>query len=145
MTTYLLLNHCFEDFEGLRRIQDVNLKLSTITPPKNAPAHKLSVSTAPQAPTITLHQLTDARNLINACLDVIDISKWTGDPQDADFISGQLRLLSDNVSEARQALKGGAANQRPWWEAPIDDEVGIAKLIKPILRRSCGSIRTLKC
>jgi hypothetical protein len=39
-------------------------------------------------------------------LDIVDVSRWTGNSSDASFMSGQLRLLSENVMEARLALQG---------------------------------------
>ena len=64
------------------------------------------------------------RNLINQSLDVVDISAWTGDPHDANFISGQLRLLFDSIQEAKQTLSGGeGAVGGRWWESPLDENV----------------------
>ncbi|KAI9656945.1 MAG: hypothetical protein M1831_004493 [Alyxoria varia] len=115
---------------GTRIIKgDVNLKLTSVPLPRNATSHKLSISQQPQAPTLTLDQLTAARNLINASLDVIDVSTWTGDAKNADFISGQLRLLFDNVQEAKQALKGGPNFQKSWWETPVDEAVSFMRAI----------------
>lgn len=101
---------------------DVNLKLSSIRPPPGALSHKLAISTESLAPTIALEQLTTVRTLVNDSLDVIDISTWTGDPNNADFIAGQLRLLFDHVQEAKQTLKGRTASQESWWEAPLDEK-----------------------
>lgn len=70
-----------------------------------------------------IQQLTTVRTLINACLDVIDVTTWTGDSTDANFVAGQLRLLYENIQEARQALKGYSDVQLPWWENPVDDKV----------------------
>ena len=105
--------------------KDVNLKLATLPPPRGAPSHRLSISAAPQAPTITLDPLTEARNLINASLDVIDVTTWTGDARNADFIAGQLRLLFENVQEAKLAMKGGSSAQKSWWEDPYDESVSL--------------------
>jgi hypothetical protein len=69
-----------------------------------------------------LEQLTTVRTLINNSLDVIDVSSWAGDYKNASFIAGQLRLLSDNVQEARQTLKGEIPI-KPWWEDPMDEKV----------------------
>ena len=63
------------------------------------------------------------RTLINACLDVVDASIWTGDSRNANFISGQLQLLHENMQEARQALKGGPNISKPWFDDPIDEKV----------------------
>lgn len=55
-----------------------------------------------------LDQLTTVRTLINTSLDIIDISRWTGDAKNAQFIAGQLRLLCENMLEAKKGLKGAA-------------------------------------
>ena len=70
-----------------------------------------------------LSQLTSVRNLINQALDVVDISTWTGDAHDANFIAGQLHLLFDFVQEAKNMLKGGEEVVTKWWEDPIDENV----------------------
>jgi hypothetical protein len=57
-------------------------------------------------------------------LDVIDVTIWTGDAKNANFISGQFQLLYDNIQEARQALRGYSDVQRPWTENPVDEQVG---------------------
>lgn len=46
------------------------------------------------------------KRLINDSLDIIDVSRWTGQSTDASFISGQLKLLHDYIEEARTCLKG---------------------------------------
>ena len=98
---------------------DISLRLPSLPPPKGQNAYKLSVSQLPSANTIVLEQLTTTRTLINACLDVVDATRWTGDAMNANFINGQFRLLHDNICEARSALKGWVPNQKPWHEAPI--------------------------
>jgi len=70
---------------------------------------------------LPIPQLSSTRNLINQALDVIDASTWTGDPQNAQFIAGQLRLLNELVAEARQTLKGGDAVFGNWWEESLDE------------------------
>lgn len=105
------------------RTQDINLKFDSMAPPRGAQAHKLCISSAAHAPTLTLHELITARNLINDSLDVIDVSRWTGDAKNANFIAGQLRLLFDNVQEAKQCLKGTLQSQSDWWEDPVDQNV----------------------
>lgn len=99
---------------------DIQLRLPSLSPPKGHASYKLTLSTAATAPTVVLHQLTTARTLINACLDVVDTTLWTGDKSNADFISGQLRLLHDNIQEAWASLKGGS-DQPAWHEDPIDE------------------------
>lgn len=100
---------------------DVQLRLPSLPPPKGHSSYKLSVSSLPTAGTIVLSQLTTTRTLINACLDVVDATQWTGDSKNANFISGQLRLLHDNIQEAKSALKGWTENQKAWHEDPIDE------------------------
>lgn len=102
--------------------QDINLRLRGLLPPKGANSNRLSISTAPTAPTFVLEELTNARTLINASLDVIDVTRWAGNSGDANFIAGQLRLLYDNILEAKQTLKGEFP-QKSWWENPVDEKV----------------------
>ncbi|KAK4543401.1 hypothetical protein LTR36_005544 [Oleoguttula mirabilis] len=99
---------------------DVQLRLPSLPTPKGQTSYKLSVSTLATAPTLVLEQLTTARTLINACLDVVDATRWTGDSKNANFISGQVRLLHDNIQEAKSALKGWTEGQKVWYEAPVD-------------------------
>lgn len=99
---------------------DVHLRLASLPPPRGAASYKLSISALPTAPTIVLEQLTTARTLINGCLDVVDATRWTGDSNNPNFISGQLRLLHDNITESKNALKGWSDHQRPWYEEPLD-------------------------
>lgn len=104
---------------------DIQLRLPSLPPPRGQPAYKLSVSSQPTAPTIVLEQLTTTRTLINACLDVVDTTRWTGDATNANFISGQMKLLHDNIQEAKAALKGGADGQKvkAWHEEPLDPNI----------------------
>jgi hypothetical protein len=71
-----------------------------------------------------LEQLTTVKTLINASLDVIDVSLWGGDYKNASFIAGQLRLLSDNIHEAKQSLKGNLS-EKQWWETSIDENASL--------------------
>ena len=41
------------------------------------------------------------------------------DSRDANFISGQLRLLHENIQEAKGALKGWTEGQKAWHEEPV--------------------------
>ena len=56
-------------------------------------------------------------------LDIVDVGIWTGDPLNANFISGQLKLLHENLSEAKAILKG--ASEISWWESSVDENVGL--------------------
>ncbi|MCJ1401293.1 hypothetical protein MMC11_004505 [Xylographa trunciseda] len=100
---------------------DIHIRLPTLPPLRSASSYPLHLSTLPTAPSLVLTQLTSVRNLINQSLDVVDISTWTGDAHNANFIAGQLRLLVDFLQEARQALKGGDEVVGKWWESSIDE------------------------
>ncbi|MCJ1454447.1 hypothetical protein MMC28_004800 [Mycoblastus sanguinarius] len=97
---------------------DINLRLSTLPPPRTLPSYPLHL----QNP-LLLPQLSTLLTLLNQALDIIDISTWTGDPQNASFIAGQLRLLADTIAEARETLKGGedVVGGKWWDDAPTDD------------------------
>ena len=101
---------------------DIQLRLPSLPPPRGQNAYRLSLSSQPSAPTIVLEQLTTTRTLINSCLDVVDTTRWTGDATNANFISGQLKLLYDNIQDAKAALKGGSDGHRmkAWHEDPVD-------------------------
>ena len=73
---------------------------------------------------LLLPQLTALLTLLNQALDIIDISRWTGDPHNGAFISGQLRLLADTIEEAHQTLKGGEeVTGGKWWEDAMTEDV----------------------
>nr|OQO28093.1 hypothetical protein B0A51_05292 [Rachicladosporium sp. CCFEE 5018] len=99
---------------------DIQLRLPSLPPPKGQPAYRLSVSSLPTAPTIVLEQLKTARTLINACLDVVDATRWTGDAGNADFISSQIRLLHENIQEAKGALKGWSDGHKSWSDDSLE-------------------------
>ncbi|TKA74254.1 hypothetical protein B0A55_05679 [Friedmanniomyces simplex] len=99
---------------------DIYLRLPSVPIPRGQPSYKLSISSQPTAPTLALNQLTTTRTLINACLDVVDATRWTGDATNANFISGQIRLLHDNIQEAKAALKGWTPSQKLWYDDPVD-------------------------
>ena len=98
---------------------DISLRLPSLPPPRGQMAYRLSISSLPAAPTIALSQISTTRTLINACLDVVDATRWTGDAKNANFISGQLRLLHENVREAKGALKGWTEGQKGWNEEAV--------------------------
>ncbi|KAI9760341.1 MAG: hypothetical protein M4579_001745 [Chaenotheca gracillima] len=101
---------------------DMQLKIFGLTPTKGLPSYKLTLASVDPPSNLMLEQLVNVRNLINQSLDVVDVSTWTGDAKDANFISGQLRLLCDNISEARQALKG-PESRTGWLESPVDERL----------------------
>ena len=110
--------------------QDIQLRLQTLPPPNRAPSWPLKLARPPDAdaaadaPALPLPQLSTVRNRINQSLDVVDVSTWSGDAQDANFIVGQLRLLHDLLHEARGLLKGGDEVTGRWWEESLDEQVG---------------------
>ena len=108
---------------GAELLQNVKLRLSTLPPPRGSPTYDLTISSAPDAPTLVIQQLTSVRTSINTALDVIDVTTWAGDAKDANYIAGQVQLLHDNIQEARQALKGWSDVQLRWWEHPADEKV----------------------
>jgi len=99
--------------------QDIQLRLQTLPPPQSLPSYLIHI----QNP-LLLPQLSNLLTLLNQALDIIDISTWTGDPQNGSFIAGQLKLLSDTMKEARQTLKGGEdVVGGKWWDDEYDDSV----------------------
>lgn len=95
------------------------MRLPTLPPPRSLPSYPLHI----QNP-LCLPQLSNLLTLLNQSLDIIDISTWTGDPQNASFIAGQLRLLADTIVEARQTLKGGEDTAGgKWWEDGSAEDV----------------------
>ena len=104
-------------------VQDVQLRFPSLPAAPRQQSYPLRLSTLPTAPSLNIPQLSNTRNLIAQALDVVDTSRWTGDPRNAQFISGQLRLLLDLVGEARQGLKGGDDIVGKWWENPLDEQV----------------------
>ncbi|KAF2090409.1 hypothetical protein K490DRAFT_71992 [Saccharata proteae CBS 121410] len=102
---------------------DIKIRLPSLPPPRGSPTYPLAISQAPHAPTLVVEQLTAARTHINSCLDVVDVTAWTGDATNANFISGQLKLLYDNLEEARLALKGQSDVNKPWWENAVDEKI----------------------
>ncbi|PNS15930.1 hypothetical protein CAC42_4331 [Sphaceloma murrayae] len=98
---------------------DIHLRLASLPRVSGQPSYRLAISSAPTAPTLVIDQLVSARSLINNCLDVVDATRWTGDASNADYISSQLRLLHENVQEARDELKGDTDTTRAWNEEPL--------------------------
>ena len=65
------------------------------------------------------------RDAVNQCLDIVDVSAWTGDPLNANFIYSQLHLLRETITEARQMLKGEEDNMKEkWLETSAHENVG---------------------
>jgi Rogdi leucine zipper containing protein len=108
------------------KCKDIQLRLQTLPPPNRAASWPLKLAAGGEegtGPSLMLDQLAKVRNLINQSLDVVDISTWTGDALDANFIAGQLRLLHDLLQEARQVLKGSEEMRGAWWDSPLDEQV----------------------
>lgn len=97
----------------------MKLRLPSLPPQRGSPTYDLAISTLPSSPTLTIPQVTSARTLINTCLDIVDVSTWTGDAKNASFISGQLRLLHENLQEARHNLKGSPDVIPTWCDANV--------------------------
>ncbi|KAJ6131593.1 hypothetical protein N7523_001299 [Penicillium sp. IBT 18751x] len=100
---------------------DIQLRLSSLPPPRGAPSTRLTLSQSPDAPGMILPQLVSVRNLVNQSLDIVDVSTYTGDPLNASFIFGQLHLLQETISEARQMLKGDGDVRGNWWDGSAAD------------------------
>lgn len=114
--------------------KDIALRLATLPPPRSASSYPLHI----QNP-ISLPQLAVLLTLLNQSLDIIDISTWTGDAQDASFIAGQLRLLADSIDEARQTLKGGEdVVGGKWWDPREADDVSCICFSGVILSNPVG-------
>jgi hypothetical protein len=62
--------------------------------------------------------LLSVKTYINTALDIIDVSRWTGQSTDPSFISGQLALLYSNLGEARACLKGSPPGEDPRPQIP---------------------------
>lgn len=105
---------------------DIHLRLASLPPPRGQTSYKLSISTQPSAPALQLKQIAEVRTLINSSLDVVDATTWTGDKGDANFISGQLTLLHENIRDAKAVLKSPPAasdSDKSWASDPLDDKV----------------------
>ena len=91
---------------------DIHLRLSTLLPntqrtqANSNPSTRLTLAPWPSSPDLVLPQLFAVKSLINDSLDIIDVSRWTGEATDASFISGQLKLLHDHLRDAKAYIKG---------------------------------------
>ncbi|ETN45728.1 uncharacterized protein HMPREF1541_09561 [Cyphellophora europaea CBS 101466] len=114
---------------------DIHLRLTSLPPntprtqTNSNPSTHLSFAPSPTAPDLVLPQLFAVRSLVNDSLDIIDVSRWAGQATDASFISGQLRLLHDNLANAKAYMKGPVAGQDEtipgceWWTSSVDARV----------------------
>ena len=77
-----------------------------------------------------LPQILGVRGMINDSLDIIDVTRWTGQSTNASFISGQLKLLHEHLKRAKASLKGPAQGAElestpgsQWWTDSADDSL----------------------
>ncbi|KAL2827851.1 Rogdi leucine zipper containing protein-domain-containing protein [Aspergillus pseudoustus] len=102
---------------------DIQLRLSSLSS-RAGPTTRLCMSNSPNAPELVLSQLVSVRDLVNQCLDIVDVSTWTGDPLDARFIYSQIHLLGETIAEGRQMLRGESDVVRgKWWETSASDSL----------------------
>lgn len=94
----------------------------------SSPSTRLIIKPSADAPELVIPQLVAVRTLVNDALDVVDITRWTGSASDPSFISGQIKLLHDHLTEAKACLKGiSSPDQRSkiagidWTTDSIDD------------------------
>jgi hypothetical protein len=117
-------------------VQDIHLRLTTLLPntPRgtttSTPSTRLIFHSSSTSAEIVLPQLQTVRSLINDSLDIIDVSRWTGQSTDSSFISGQLKLLHDHLREAKACLRGPVAGTdlaaipgARWWTNSPDENV----------------------
>ena len=110
-------------------VQDIHLRFPTLPPntprsqTNSTPFTRITITPSASRPDLTLSQLVSVKTLINDSLDIIDVSRWTGQSTDGSFISGQLKLLHEHLGEARACLKGPVPGQehdervpgKEWW------------------------------
>ncbi|KAL2809190.1 Rogdi leucine zipper containing protein-domain-containing protein [Aspergillus granulosus] len=102
---------------------DIQLRLSSLSS-RAGHTTRLCMSNSPNAPELVLEQLVSVRDLVNQCLDIVDVSTWTGDPLDARFIYSQIHLLGETIAEGRQMLKGENDIVRgKWWETSASESL----------------------
>jgi hypothetical protein len=115
---------------------DIHLRLASLPPnmprtqTNSNPSTHLTFGPSPNAPDLVLPQLFAVRSLVNDSLDIIDASRWAGQSTDASIISGQLRLLHDNLANAKAYMKGAIPGQQhetipgsDWWMSSVDATV----------------------
>ncbi|EHY52525.1 hypothetical protein ABEF92_005706 [Exophiala dermatitidis] len=115
---------------------DIHLRLTTLPPntPRgtttSTPSTRHLFHSSSSSSDIPLPQLSTVKALINDSMDVIDVSRWTGQSTDSSFISGQLKLLHDNLREAKTCLKGSVTGTdlesipgAQWWLHSPDENI----------------------
>lgn len=100
----------------------MQLRLTGLAPTRGGPWYRLTLANADPPPSVVLTELVRVVEGIDQSLDVVDVSTWTGDPNNASFIAGQLRLLQDTIRDAVRELKGSGM-KRSWHEDAIDPRV----------------------
>ena len=119
--------------------QDIQLRLGSLPSSRGTTGTRLCLANSPNAPELMLDQLVAVRDSVSQCLDIVDVSTWTGDPLNASFIYSQLHLLHETITEARQMLKGDEDKVRgKWWETSTDENVSIWKFPWLLLDREGG-------
>ncbi|KAF1811060.1 hypothetical protein P152DRAFT_490141 [Eremomyces bilateralis CBS 781.70] len=125
-STLALSSHRSESLKGfITRVGtrivkgDIKLRLPTLPTPRSTPYFPLLL-THPH----TIPQLSTCRSSILSALDAIDVSRWAGSPHDANFIAGQLRLLSTEIANARKELKGEEGTKH---DGGLWTETGVAR------------------
>jgi Rogdi leucine zipper containing protein len=122
---------------AIRSLQDIHLRFATLPPntartqTNSTPSTRITINPSTPGSDLILSQLVSVKALINDSLDIIDVSRWTGQSTDASFISGQLKLLHEHLGEARACLKGpvpgqGHASGIPggeWWTSSAAEDV----------------------
>lgn len=71
----------------------------------------------------------------------MDATAWTGDKGDANFISGQLTLLHENIRDAKAVLKGssaGSESDKTWASDPLDEKVRPSSFDKIVFLANTG-------
>ncbi|EXJ81212.1 hypothetical protein A1O3_07502 [Capronia epimyces CBS 606.96] len=122
---------------GTRLVKgDIHLRLTTLPPntPRgtttSTPSTRHIFHSSSSSSDIPLLQLSAIKSLINDSLDIIDVSRWTGQSTDSSFIAGQLKLLHDNLREAKACLKGPVTGAdldsipgAQWWFNSPDENI----------------------
>lgn len=132
--TLALSSHRTEELKGFITLSgtrvvkgDLHIRVPSLPPLQNP--HSRTVSNAYKvsfAPTdsigqaLVIPQLKNVKACLDACLDVVDATRWTGDADNAVYISSQLRLLHESVCDARGAL---THEHLAWNDDPVDPQV----------------------
>ena len=91
---------------------------------RGRPGYRLALSRPDPSTSLKVKPLISVGQRIDQALDIVDVSRYTGDPKDAPFVAGQLRLLLESIREAGMFLRGGSFAQTSWSDDPVDPRVG---------------------